>query len=134
ETLPHLKRHGVALLRIVEGDDADAIGGTLQNLAVRVGLFGVLGDIEHCRTSRSGVEEEADIEPRKCRTWLGTLAHYSAIWGKFRLKPLSGHICLPCIARVLADGGGIGHAEAFIGTSSPFPKTHASNANSAREG
>jgi hypothetical protein len=36
---PHAERHGVALLGIVEGDDADAIVNALQNLAVGEGFF-----------------------------------------------------------------------------------------------
>ena len=45
EPLPHLERHGVALFRIVEGDDPDAIADALQDLAVGVGFFVVFGDV-----------------------------------------------------------------------------------------
>jgi hypothetical protein len=47
EPLPHLERHGVALFRVVESDDADAIGDALQDFAVGVGFFGILGDVQH---------------------------------------------------------------------------------------
>ena len=39
EPLPHVERHGVALFGIVEGDDADAVGDALQDLAVGEGFF-----------------------------------------------------------------------------------------------
>jgi hypothetical protein len=47
EALPHFERHRVALVGIVEGDDADAIADALQDLAVGVGCFGAFGDVEH---------------------------------------------------------------------------------------
>jgi hypothetical protein len=47
EPFPHLQRHGVALVGIVEGDDADAIAGALLDLAVGIGNFGNFGDVEH---------------------------------------------------------------------------------------
>ena len=40
QSFPHLQRHGVALLGIVEGDDADAVVDALQDLAVGIGFFG----------------------------------------------------------------------------------------------
>ena len=47
QALPHFERHGVALVGIVEGDDADAIADALQDLAVGMGCFGAFGDVEH---------------------------------------------------------------------------------------
>mgnify|MGYP003694334925 CR=1 FL=1 len=46
EALPHLERHRVALVGIVEGDDADAVADALQDLAVGVGCFGVLRNVQ----------------------------------------------------------------------------------------
>ena len=42
QALPHFERHRVALVGIVECDDADAIADALQDLAVGMGCFGVL--------------------------------------------------------------------------------------------
>ncbi len=39
EPLPHVERHGVALGRVVEGDDTDTLGHALQDLAVGEGFF-----------------------------------------------------------------------------------------------
>jgi hypothetical protein len=39
EPLPHVERHGVALFRLVEGDDSDAVREGLQDLAVGVGFL-----------------------------------------------------------------------------------------------
>ena len=47
QPLPHLERHGVALVWIVEGNDADPIGDALQDLAVGIGFVGGFGDVEH---------------------------------------------------------------------------------------
>ena len=45
QALPHFERHRVALVGIVEGDDADAIADALQDLAVGMGGLGVLRGI-----------------------------------------------------------------------------------------
>ena len=47
EPFPHIQRHRVALFGIVEGDDADAIVDALQDLAVGIGFFGVVGNVKH---------------------------------------------------------------------------------------
>ena len=47
QALPHFERHRIALVGIVEGDDADAIADALQDLAVGMGYFGSFGDVEH---------------------------------------------------------------------------------------
>ena len=43
KSFPHLQRHGIALLGIIEGDSADAIADVLQDLAVGVGFFASRG-------------------------------------------------------------------------------------------
>jgi len=43
--LPHVERHRVALCRIVEGDDSDAILDPLEDLAVGIGFVGFAGGI-----------------------------------------------------------------------------------------
>ena len=53
---PHLERHRVALVGIVEGDDADAVADALQDLAVGVGIFGVLRECPASKVS-SPVQE-----------------------------------------------------------------------------
>ena len=45
QALPHFERHRVALVGIVEGDDADAIVDALQDLAVGMGGLGTLRGI-----------------------------------------------------------------------------------------
>jgi hypothetical protein len=45
EPLPHVERHGVMLFRVVESDNADALGNALQDLAVGVGFVGTFGNI-----------------------------------------------------------------------------------------
>ena len=52
EPFPHVERHGVALLGIVEGDDANAVVDALQDLAVGEGFFGGFGNIQHRRDFR----------------------------------------------------------------------------------
>lgn len=45
KSLPHLQRHRVALLGVVEGDHTDAVGDLREDLAVGVGRF--MGEIGH---------------------------------------------------------------------------------------
>ena len=48
QPLPHVERHGVALLGVVEGDDPDAVGDALEDLAFGEG--GLDGSVQHrCR-------------------------------------------------------------------------------------
>ncbi len=54
EAFPHVERDGVALGGIVEGHDADAVGDTLQDLAVGKGSIGLVGNIWHRRDFRLG--------------------------------------------------------------------------------
>jgi hypothetical protein len=46
-SLPHVERHGIALLGIVEIDDADALSDALQDLAVGEGFVGSFGKVQH---------------------------------------------------------------------------------------
>ena len=45
EAFPHVERHRVALVGIVEGYNADAVGDSLQDPAVGKGFLGVVGNI-----------------------------------------------------------------------------------------
>ncbi len=62
QPLPHLERHGIALVRVVEGDDADAVGDALQNPAVGEGLFTIFGNVKHGRGFRGW---ESDVPAMK---------------------------------------------------------------------